>query len=481
MATRFNVSVAKNYKQKEDVKNEKNYCIIACSNNDNGVLAACSKNTENDGKTVLTVGYWPAQKGEELDRMNKIKDEFEAKYPNIKINADTSTYDLQTLYPKAEAGTMPDVFGCALTEFQKLTDAGYVADITEGAKKSGYFDNINPLFRDFCSIDGKMYAFPTEAYAIGLYFNASLLEQAGYMNEDGTPKQPKDWYELAEMAKHIKEVTGIPGFVLETSGNNGGWLMTNIGWSFGVDWMEQDENGKWKATFDTKEAVDTLQFIKDLKWKYDCVPENNIINQEEAIKLYATGQAAMVLEGLLGRRIAKYEMNLDDFGAMAIPAGPARHVALLGGKLEFVYSKNASADIIDAAFKWYEFNGYTFKMDDQSKQFTEQEYQNNAKNGDAIGIHVLSPWSDDSENVKFRDEMLEKYCNIIPNHVKLYEDSLKNTEIEFQEEEPVCCQDLYGVLDNLIQEVYSNQNADCAALIKQANADFQKNYLDKLD
>ena len=445
------------------------------------VLAACVQKTENDGKTVLTVGYWPDKKGEDLDRMNKIKDEFETKYPDIRIKADTSTYNLQTLYPKAEAGTMPDVFGCAFTEFQKLTDAGYAADITDGAKASGYFDNINPMLKDFCSIDGRMYAFPTEAYALGLYFNASLLKQAGYMNEDGTPKQPKDWYELAEMAKHIKEVTGVPGFVLETSGNCGGWFMTNIGWSFGVDWMEQDADGKWKATFDTQEAVDTLQFVKDLKWKYDCVPASINIDQEEAIKLYATGQAAMLLDGLIGRRVAKYEMNLNDFGVMTIPAGPARHVALLGGKLEFVYSKNASPSTIDAAFKWYEFNGYTFKMDDKAKQFTEQEYQTNVEKGDAIGLHVLSPWSDDSENVKFRDEMIEKYRNIIPNQVKLYEDSLKNGEMEFQAEEPVCCQDLYGVLDNIIQEVYSNQDADCAALIKQANADFQKNYLDKLD
>ena len=444
-----------------------------------GMLTSCGEKAVTDGKTTLTIGFWPT-KGEDLERMNKIKDDFEAKYPDIKINPDSSTWTLDTMYPKAEAGTLPDTFSTAFTEFQKLTDAGYVADLTDVAKSTGFYDNINPRLREMCTKDGKLYAFPSQAYAVGLLYNVSLLEEAGYMNPDGTPKQPKDWYELAEMAKHIKEVTGVPGFALETSNNCGGWFMTNIGWSFGVDWMEQDADGKWKATFDTQEAVDTLQFIKDLKWKYDCVPASNMIDQEEAIKLYATGKAAMILDGPVEYRVAKYEMNLDDFGMMAIPAGPKAHVSLAGGAYEYAY-KNTTPEQIDAIFKWFNFMGWGYEMDDDSKEIMENDYKTNAEAGVAIGVHALSPWSDDSEQVKFKNEMIEKYRNVDANHVKLYEESLRSEEIELKSEEPVCTQDLYGLLDNLIQEVYSNENADCAALIKQANADFQKNFLDKLD
>ena len=62
-----------------------------------------------------------------------------------------------------------------------------------------------------------------------------------------------------------------------------------------------------------------------------------------------------------------------------------------------------------------------------------------------------------------------------------YNEFLYDKNVEFQPEEPMCAQDLYGLLDNLIQEVLTNKDADCAALIKKANEDFQKNYLDKFE
>ena len=37
---------------------------------------------------------------------------------------------------------------------------------------------------------------------------------------------------------------------------------------------------------------------------------------------------------------------------------------------------------------------------------------------------------------------------------------------------------LYALLDACIQEVLTNENADCAALIQKAASDFQQNYLE---
>lgn len=445
------------------------------------MLASCGNKVEDDGHVEISVSNWPAKEGDDLDRMNKLKADFEAEYPNITIKPDTWAFDLKTFYPKAEAGMLPDVFTTHFTEFQKLTDGDYVADLTDVMKDTGYYDNMNPRLRELVTKNGKVYALPTNAYALGVNINTKLFEQAGYMSEDGTPKQPATWFELAEMAQHIKEVTGVPGFALETSANCGGWFMTNIGWSFGVTWMEQDKDGKWKATFDTQEAVDALQFIKDLKWKYDCVPANNIIDQTEAHKLFATGQAAMILDGPVDTRVVKYEMDPNDYGIIALPAGPEKHVSLLGGSITCI-PKGASDAKIDAVFKWLSFTGTNYdEPTDAAKESSDKSYTKNVNDGVAIGIKALSPWSDESPAVKFRNSQIDKYKNINENHVKLYNEFLKGDEVELQAEEPVCAQDLYGLLDNLIQEVYTNKDADCAALIKQANSDFQTNYLDNLD
>lgn len=443
------------------------------------MLASCGDSAK-DGQVTFSVGDWPAKKGENLDNANEQKAGFEAKYPEYKLKGDTWSFDLKTFYPKAEAGTLPNLFYTHFSEFQKIYDGGYAADITDIMQETGYYENMNPILRDLVSRDGKVYGFPTNAYAVGLIFNVSLLKEAGYINADGTPHQPKDWFEMAEMAQHIKEVTGVPGFVLETSSNCGGWFMTNIGWSFGVDWMEQQADGTWKATFDTQEAADTLQFIKDLKWKYNCVPDNNIVDQAEAQKLYATGQAAMFLDGPLGAQLSKYEMDPKDYGIMAIPAGPVKHVSLLGGTVQFL-SNNSTPEQQKGVFAWLDYKGTSYKINEDAKMLSEKSYQTKVNEGQPIGVKALSPWSDDSETVKFDHEMIDKYTTVIPASVKLYNEAIRGTEIELQAEEPVCCQDLYGVLDNIIQEVYSNENADCAALVKQANDDFQKNFLDKLD
>ena len=42
-------------------------------------------------------------------------------------------------------------------------------------------------------------------------------------------------------------------------------------------------------------------------------------------------------------------------------------------------------------------------------------------------------------------------------------------------------QELYKILDACIQSVLTDKNADPAELIKNANSDFQKNYLDKIN
>ena len=42
--------------------------------------------------------------------------------------------------------------------------------------------------------------------------------------------------------------------------------------------MKKGDDGKWKATFNSPEAANALQYIKDLKWKYDVLPTNTLVN-----------------------------------------------------------------------------------------------------------------------------------------------------------------------------------------------------------
>lgn len=447
-------------------------CFAGCGNK--------AKDKNENGQTIFSVGQWPSQEGTDLDNWNARKAKFEEANPDFEVIPDNWTFDLKSFYAKAEAKTLPTLYNCYFTEMPQIIDMGYSSKLTKAFEESGLKEKFNPKIIEAVTDDnGDIYGFPYNAYVLGLVYNVDLFEKAGLMNEDGTPKQPKDWNELVEFALQIKEKTGKAGFILPTMNNYGGWISMPLFWSYGVDFMEMDKDGNWKATFDTQETVNALQFIKDLKWKYDIVPVNTLVDNGEYYKTYGIGEAAMLIGGAGTNDQARlYGMNPDDFGMMAMPKGPARHVTLLGGNI-YCVANNATDDQIDGVLKWIGTQ-HTYEATDTFKENAEKSAKYAVEVNKALGVKTMSVWADNTESVNYQDEMIIKYANADLNHVKLYNDFL-SSDVEIQAEEPVCAQELYDTIDKCIQQVWSDENADCAEIIKKACADFQKNYLDSLN
>lgn len=433
---------------------------------------------DEQGRTILSVGHYPAAPGTDRDRFDEKMELFEAENSDVDVRPDEYQHDLKTFVSKAEGGQLPNFFHTYLTEAGMTIDSGYVADLTDALKKYGYDNKINPLLKDLVSRDGKVYGLPDTVYALGLAFNVKIFKQAGLVDENGDPLLPKTWQEVGEFSKIIKEKTGTPGFVICTTNNAGGWLFTPIAWSFGVEFMKQDENGKWKATFDSPEMVEALSFMKDLKWKYDAVPSNGLIDNATQTQTFATGGAAMsIMSPSFYRSLPQFEANNNDFGIAAIPAGTKRHVSLLGGSLNYC-SANSTADQIDAAVRWYQRDS-DYRLTDSIKKSLEDGIKAEIEAGIAVGYESLSLWSSDAEVNEYGYKLRQENATIDLKNVESYNSFCRNGDgIEVQAEEPVCAQELYSILDGCIQEVFTNKDADCAALVKKAASDFQSNYLD---
>lgn len=447
-------------------------------------VAGCGKKVNDkteDGKTFISVGNWPQKEGKDLDNVNARKEKFEADNQDATIIPDSWAFDLKTFYAKAAGGKLPTVFNTHYTEIKQCIESGYSADLTEGLKKRGYDGKFNDkVLKVISDEDGHIFAFPSTAYVLGLGYNVDLFEEAGLMEADGTPKQPKDWDEVVEFAKIIKEKTGKAGFSMPTTNNAGGWIFTDIAWSFGANFMKQDKDGKWIATINTPEALEALQFVKDMKWKHNIMPSNTLIDNDGNYQLFSTGESAMSLvAGSFTRYLTKYDMKPDSVGIMAPPAGPKAHVTLLGGGLYSVSDK-ATDDQIDVALRWIE----TVQNPDLSEDYKINKNKAIDKmltDGEAVGIYSLSVWNDDTESVKFERQLIDEKSNINKNHVRLYNEFVKELPCELHAEEPIFTQELYGILDSCIQAVLTDENADCKALLEKANSDFQANYLDTLE
>ena len=446
------------------------------------LFAGCgvgSKDKNENGQTVISVGNWPTKEGNALADREARKARFEESNPDVVIEPDTWNFDRKTFYAKAAGGQLPTVYLAGFTEMPEIINAGYSSDLSEVLKKRGFDGMFNKNILDVVGKDGRIFAFPRMAYILGLAFNTEMFQAAGLLEADGTPKQPKDWFELAEMAVKIKEATGKAGLVLPTANRSGGWIFTSIAWSFGVDFMEKDENGKWKATFNTPEAAEALQFYKDLRWKYDVLPTNTLIDGNEWYKTYGIGAAGMtVTAGDYPGKVVKYGMTPNQVGMMAIPAGPKRHVTLLGGDVQAIKSEATKAQI-DAAIRWIETES-TFELTDAYRATVEQNTATQLANNQHVGIRSMSVWSDEAPSLQWYNKHLEENINANPNHVRLYNEFVAECPVEIQPEEPVSCQELYSILDGCIQEVLSDKNADVVALLEKANNDFQQDYLDNL-
>lgn len=444
-----------------------------------GTLAGCQSDS---GKTKVSVSGWPNKDTatSRYESYQKFETEFEAQNPEYDLIGRDWNYDPQTFIAQAEAGDLPTLYSTYFTEADKIKKLGYAADLTQYLNKYGYLGKINETFMNDISEGGSIYLLPNEAYALGFYINRKLFEEAGLVNSDGSIKIPKTFDEVAEYAEIVKNKTGKNGFIFQTTHNFGGWIFTMLAWNFGTEFMKEID-GKWTATFGSQECADALDWLKDLMWNKKALPANTIVDANEILKMMGTGQVAMAIlpAGELSRAVTSYDMDTNDVMYVTMPAGPKRHVTLMGGGF-YVIEPNATPEQIDGAFKWLKFRGLAPEVDDEEKARYEQEYKQAYEDRTkVIGIKDISVWGDDADITKFRNEIMEKYRNIPAENVEDYNNN--KDSVEYQAEEPINAQELYGMLDSCIQEVLTNKDADTLALVKQTAANFQSDFLDHVN
>lgn len=428
-----------------------------------------------DGAVTITIGNWPQQQEEEeLELYEQYTARMNELHPEITIETDTWQYDANSFLPKAEAGQLPNLFVTWFTEPRRIISGGYAADLTAAMEEYDYVNAINPDMLDLVESDGRYYGVPISGYVLGLQFNLTVMDEAGMLNNDGTPQKPGTWQELAEMAQEIRERTGKAGFFFPGTNNQGGWLFTNVGWNFGVDFLTETNDG-WEATFNTPEAVEAVQFIRDLKWEYGALQENNLVDVNESFRLMGTDQVGMSISTLdwVDIPFERYDADRNNYAYTALPEGPGGNESLVGGSL-YMASRESTAEQIDAIFKWFDVVGHTPTLDDDGIQALEESLAAARENGLVVGPTGLPIWTD-AQRVEVEQELRDQYRNVDP---ALFRDYVANGAANPRPEEPVATQELYRVLDGVIQAVLTEEDADIQMLLDQAVEDFQRQHLD---
>ncbi len=261
-------------------------------------------------------------------------DKFQEMYPNVTIEGLEIKYDPTAYIAMLAGDQLPTLFNTYFTEPEKFIGQDAVVDLTPYFEATGLTSVFNENVLGIASQDGKIYGIPAFAYSLGLAYNIQMLTDAGFS------APPATWDELAQMAVALtNKDSGVAGFAFINDGSGAtGWHYTDIAYGFGAtpeDIIKSNGDGTYTATFGEGATVDALQFISDLRWKYDVLP-GATLDWAAITEALASDRVAMVIyagDQFSFMKNQYPDADLSNFGYAPVPAGPNGAAALTGGNL----------------------------------------------------------------------------------------------------------------------------------------------------
>ncbi|GAA2450828.1 ABC transporter substrate-binding protein [Agromyces soli] len=430
-----------------------------------GALAACSSGgSDGDGKLELRVATFPPGADQAAyDAFAEQEKQFEKEHPDIDIVGVEYEWTAPTFAAQLAGGSLPDVFTVPFTDSKTLLENGQLMDLTKEIDELGYTDKFNPiLLEEVTGSDGKIYGFPRQAYANGLQYNRDLFEQAG-LDPD---QPPTTWDEVRAAAKTIAEKTGKAGYATMTSNGTGGWQLSAQADSRGAQLQTANDDGTFTSTINNPATKATLQYLHDLRWEDNSMGANFDLDWGSINQEFAAGNIGMYTSGsdVYTALVRDYGMDSGKYGLTVIPVEDGGGV--LGGGDIAVVAPTIDDDTKKAAVTWIDWY-YMQKLMNQDAAVADAKAL--AASDQAVGTPVL-PVLDQDTYLESR-EWIKDYINVPLDQMTGFTEGIfdQSPVGEFKGQ----TQPIYALMDNVVQAVLTDRNADIDALLVQLDTDAQ--------
>lgn len=429
----------------------------ACADGTTPAAGGSAGTIDENAPVTITIGDRPTpDKPNDIAAFDRNVKKFMDEHKNITVKSTETKWDAQTFQAQVAGGSLPTVMNISFTEPQNMIPNKQLPDITDELKLVDLTKDLNPqTLKIVQDANGRIYGVPIDVFSVGLAYNRALFTQAG-LDPD---KPPTNWDEVRQYAKQITEKTGKAGYAQLTKDNTGGWMLTTMTYSMGG--TVQSEDGK-KSTFNDAPTKKALQLLKDMRWTDNTMGTNFLYNQEEIRQDFAAGKIGMVLQApdAYDMSVKNFGMKPADYGHGALPQDGGPHGTLTGGSIKMINPKASKNEIV-AALKW-------IKSQDFDKYTNEALAVQNAKDTIADkgfvgrpGITPLSQATYDQYN-KWR----EPYNNVPVKQFQGYIDS--TTSLKLLPEPGKKGQEVYALLDPVVQQVLTKKDADIDKLLTDA-------------
>jgi len=433
-----------------------------------GALVGCSAAGGDDsssGKVELRVATFPpGADAAAYEAFATQEKQFEKLNPDIDIIGVEYEWEGPTFAVQLAGGSLPDVFTVPFTDAKTLLENKQLMDVTDEMKDLGYTDSFNPIILDAVTgDDGHIYGFPRQAYANALSYNRQLFEAAGL--DPDTP--PTTWDEVREYAKKISDATGKAGYSQMAINNTGGWQLTTATAARGGRTQTDNEDGTATSTIDNDATKAALEFLHDLKWEDNSFGSKIDLDWGSINQEFAAGNIGMYTTGsdIYTALVRDFGLDPDVYGMTVIPVEGEDGGPLGGGDIA-VMSPTIDDKTKAAGVKWIDWY-YMQKL--LNEDAAVQDAKALAASDQAVGTPVLPVLS---------RELYEESLTWIEQYINVPRDQMKPFTDNIWDQTPVgepkkSTQAVYGLLDEVVQTVLTDQNADIDALLAQAQTDAQ--------
>jgi multiple sugar transport system substrate-binding protein len=319
--------------------------IVSCA----VAIAACGGSDESTDQTASgpakgTITIWARDAQKTF--MGKLVDAYNGSHKaQAKLSIIPSAQFVQKFGTAAASGSAPDVASIDLVFLPYFASQGALEDITDLANGLPYKDSLSPAHRKLATFEGKTYALPFTAEASVLYYNKDLFKKAG-LNPN---KPPTNYAEILSDAKKLHALgKGTYGFAF--AGACGGcnvFEFTPHVWASGGDVLSAD--GK-KATLDTPEVTDGLQFYRDLYAAGVMPPGVKTDSGNQQAPTFSSGKVGMTPLGAFA--VATFKAAKVNFGVAPLPGKDGSTGSFAGGDEIAIPSGSNNKPAAQEFVKW---------------------------------------------------------------------------------------------------------------------------------
>ncbi|MFC7108321.1 extracellular solute-binding protein [Nonomuraea rubra] len=318
--------------------------VSACGGG-GGETAAPPAQVSDPSKVSGEVTWWdttrPDSEGPTFQALIK---EFQAKYPQVKVNyvnvpSDQAQNQFQTA---AQAGTgAPDVIRSEVAWTSQFASLGYLQPL-DGTRAVDQPDDFLPGPLSSTKFNGKTYAVPQVTDTLALIYNKRLLKEAGH------EEPPKTIAELKQTALDVKAKTGAAGLAL----NVDSYFLLPFMYGEGGDLLDVANK---KIVVNSPANVKAMETVADLISSGAAPKPATTESYANAMTALKEGKAAMIYNGpwaLSEIYQGKEFQDKENLGIAPVPAGSVKAAAPTGGWNLAIY---AGSKNIPAAYEFVRF------------------------------------------------------------------------------------------------------------------------------